>query len=58
MLNCLCNYRVMPHSAVGLAPENAIFKKEIYTQSPNYFSPAEDDNERIKIHPAAIKTLL
>ena len=47
----------MPHSAIGLAPASAIFKREIYTQLPNCF-PAADDDERIKMNKVAIKTLL
>lgn len=46
----------MPHS-VGLAPANAIFKTEIYTQLPNYF-PSEDDDERTEMSQIVIKTLL
>lgn len=42
----------MSHSAIGLAPTNAVFKREIYPQFPNYFSPADEE-----MNQAAIKTL-
>lgn len=48
---------VMPHSAIGLAPPNAVFRREIYTQLPNYF-PLADDDERVKTKQIAVKTVL
>lgn len=42
----------MSRSAIGLAPTNVVFKREIYSQFLNYFSPADEE-----INQAAIKTL-